>query len=548
MPDGDPQAAAGPADSKRRWLVLPVLCLAVVLINMDITVLNVALPTLTRDLNAGPGQLQWIIDAYSLVFGALLLVSGSVADRIGRKRLFLTGMLVFAAGSAWAAFSGTAGTLIMARAVMGAGAAFMMPPCLSIITNVFQDPASRQQAISLWAASSGIGFAIGPVISGVLLAHFWWGSVFLINVPVAAAGIAAAAILLPESRNPAAAAPDVTGGVLSVCGLGLVLWSIIGAPVYRSGTVAWTAAAGLAILAGFIAWERRSSHPMLNLAFFRRRAFSGAVLSLCVLNFAVIGALFVVTQLLQFNLGYTPLQAGVRMLPVAVTLLVVTLLSPVLIRLAGARLVMAAGLALICAGLWQLSRSPVTYAGIVPALILAGTGAALAWPAASGSVMASVPPQNAAVAAAANSAFLQIGAALGVAVIGSVLAASYHARMSAALNHVAVPPALRHTILSSIGNAADVASRLGGAAGRLISNAARSALTGAADTSLLAAAAVVLAGCVLVLIVMPGRLPGGAAAPGGPRVSPARGMPAAEPGGDDDPAARRDDTGSTARA
>jgi EmrB/QacA subfamily drug resistance transporter len=544
MPD-DSAVTAGPAAGNRRWLALAVLCSAVVLVNMDITVLNTALPTLARDLSAGPGQLQWVIDAYSLVFGALLPVSGSLADRVGRKRLFLAGVLVFAAGSAGAALSGSAGTLIMARAGMGAGAALMVPPCLSIITSVFRDPAQRQQAISFWAASSGLGFAAGPVISGLLLAHFWWGSVFLINVPVAAVAIAAAVIAVPESRNPAAAAPDVTGGFLSVCGLGLMLWSVIAAPTYgwSSAAVAGAGGAALAFLAGFTAWEHRSSHPMLPLEFFRRRAFSGAVVALCALNFALIGALFVLTQFLQFNLGYTPAQAGLRMLPVAVTLVAVTPLSPLVIRVAGRKLVTAGGLALICAGLWLMSRATVTwtYPDLLPALLMAGIGAALTWPTASGSVMASVERENAAVAAAANSAFLQVGASLGVAVIGSVLSAGYQDRMSAALNRAAVPAGVRHAAVSSLSSALSAAHQAGGHTGRLVGNAARSAFIGAADTSLFSAALVVLAACALALIVLPARPPGGAEVSRGSRAAAGK---TRHPAG----AAARDDSGSAARA
>ena len=512
-------------------MTVAVLCSSVFLINLDITVLNVALPTLARDLNASSGQLQWIIDAYSLVFGALLPVSGSLADRFGRKRLFLIGIMTFTAGSAAAALSGSIETLIAARGIMGIGSALMMPPCLSIITNVFRDPAERQQAIGFWAGSSGIGFAVGPVVSGLLLTHFWWGSVFLVNVPIGLAGLVAAAIWLPESRNPAAAAPDITGGLLSVCGLGLLLWSIIAVPIHASSPaiVAWTGGVGLAVLTGFLVWEHHSSHPMMNLAFFRNRGFSVAVLSLCILNFALIGALFVLTQFMQFILKNTPLQAGIRMLPIAVVLVVVMPLSAMLVRHAGRRLVMAAGLALICIGIWQLSRASATwtYADILPALLLAGIGAALVWPTASGSVMASVPREDAGVAAAANSAFLQVGAALGVAVTGSVLFTRYQDRMSAAPTYASVPQTLRHAAAGSIGGALAAARQAGGQAGQLIDAAARAAFLSGMHLSLLVTAGAVLAGCALVLIGLPARVPAA------PQVQPGRGDPAAQPDGED---------------
>ena len=240
-------------------------------------------------------------------------------------------------GSAWAAFSGSVGVLIAARASMGIGAALMMPSTLAIITDMFRDTAQRQRAIGVWAGTSGVGFALGPIVGGVLLAHFWWGSVFSINVPIAAAGLLCAIPLVPDSKNRAALRPDLAGAVLSIAGLGLVLGSIIEAPVHgwSSAIVAGTGLVGLAVLAGFAAWERASSHPMLNLAFFGKPSFSAAVGSNGLALFGLVGSLFVLTQFLQFNLGYSALQAGVRMLPVAGVLAVVAPLSAVAVRLAG---------------------------------------------------------------------------------------------------------------------------------------------------------------------------------------------------------------------
>ena len=211
-----------------------------------------------RELHATSSQLQWIVDAYALVFGGMLLVAGSLADRLGRKRTFLAGLVAFAGGSAWAAFSGSVGMLIAARASMGIGAALMMPSTLAIITDMFRDGAERQRAIGVWAGTSGVGFALGPIVGGVLLAHFWWGSVFLINVPIAATGLLCAIPLVPDSKNPAAVRPDVAGAVLSIAGLGLVLWSVIEAPVHgwTSALVIGAGIAGLAVLAGFAARER----------------------------------------------------------------------------------------------------------------------------------------------------------------------------------------------------------------------------------------------------------------------------------------------------
>jgi len=486
-----------------------VLCVSVLMVNLDNTVLNVALPTLVRDLHATSSQLQWILDAYALVFGGLLLVAGSMADRVGRKRTFLAGLAGFAGGSAWAAFSGSVGVLIAARASMGIGAALMMPSTLSIITDMFRDGGQRQRAIGFWAGTSGLGFALGPIVGGLLLAHFWWGSVFLINVPIATAGLLCAVPLVPDSKNQAALRPDLAGAVLSMAGLGLVLWSIIEAPVrgWSSALVIGTGAAGLTILAGFAAWERATSHPLLNLRFLRRPSFSAAIASNGLAMFALAGALFVVTQFLQFNLGYSALQAGVRMLAIAVAIAVTAPVSSVVVRAAGIKITTAAGLLLIAAGLWQSSGASVTwtFTGILPGMILTGIGAGLLMPAVSGSVMGSLPPGDTGVGAAANGVAIQVGSALGVAVIGSLLSTRYQSRMTAALAPYHLPHAIQSTILGSIGGALGVAARVGGATGHLLVQVARSDFISGADLGLLTGAVVVLAGCVLALVFLPSR-------------------------------------------
>jgi len=492
-----------------RWLALTVLCVSILMVNLDNTVLNVALPTLVRDLHATSHQLQWIVDAYALVYGGLLLVGGSVADRIGRKRTFLAGLVAFAGGSAWAAFSGSVGVLIAARASMGIGAVLMMPSTLSIITDMFRDGEERQRAIGLWAGTSGVGFALGPIIGGLLLAHFWWGSVFLINVPVAAVGLLCAVPLVPDSKNPAALRPDLAGALLSITGLGLILWAIIEAPVYgwSSSLVIGAAAGGLVVLAGFAAWERTTSHPLLNLRFFRERSFSAPIASLGLAMFGLVGALFVLTQFLQFNLGYSPLQAGVRMLPTAAAIAVIAPLSPIAVRTAGTKLTIAAGLALISGGLWQVSHATIawTFTGVLPGMILTGIGAALVIPAVSGSVMNSLPREHTGVGSAANGVFIQVGGALGVAVIGSLLSTRYQDRMIASLAGVPVPHAIENTITGSIGGALGVAAQVGGDVGRLLTEAARAAFVSGGNLGMLTAAIVVLAGCAIALVTVPFR-------------------------------------------
>ncbi len=438
-------------------------------------------------------------------------MAGSLADRVGRKRTFLAGLVAFAGGSAWSAFSGSVGVLIAARASMGVGAALMMPSTLSIITDVFRDARERQRAIGFWAGTSGVGFAFGPIVGGVLLAHFWWGSVFLINVPIAAAGLLCAIPLVPDSKNPATLRPDFTGAVASITGLALILWSIIEAPVrgWTSPVVIGTGLAGLVVLGIFAAWERTSSHPMLNLRFFRSRSFSGAISSVSLAMFGLVGSLFLLTQFLQFNLGYSALQAGVRMLPVAAALAVIAPLSAVLVRLAGTKLTVAAGLLVIAAGFWQISRATVawTYTNSLPGMIMIGIGAALVIPSATASVMGSLPRGDTGVGSATNGVSIQAGGALGVAVIGSLLSTQYQDRITSALAPYHLPHAIENIILGSIGGAQSVAARVGGVTGQLLSHLARSAFISGMDLGLLTAAAVVLAGCVLTLAALPTRPP-----------------------------------------
>jgi EmrB/QacA subfamily drug resistance transporter len=498
-----------PEATARRWLALAVLCVTLLMVNLDNTVLNVALPTLVRDLNATTTELQWIVDGYVLVFAGLLLVSGSVADRIGRKKVFCAGVLAFAAGSAWAAFSGSTGMLIAARASMGIGGATMMPSTLALVTSIFTVPAERQRAIGLWAATSGLGVALGPIVGGLLLAHFWWGSVFLINVPIAVAGFAFAIWLIPDSRNLHARRPDLPGAALSIAGLGLLLWSLIEAPVrgWTSVRVLAALACGLAALAAFVFWENRTKHPMLNLAFFARREFTGAVGSIALTTFGLFGMLFLATQFLQFSLGCSALGAGLRMLPAAGAIAVIAPLSTLGLRVTTVRYTIAVGLLFIAGGLWQVSGATATstYADILPGVILLGVGAGLAIPAATESVMGSLPRGDVGVGSATNGAFLQTGGALGVAVIGSLLNTRYTNNIDAALAPYHVPSSVAATIRGSLGGALEVAARAGGQLGAELVRVANSAYISGMDLGLFTGAMVALGGCLFALAVLPWR-------------------------------------------
>lgn len=507
-----PAPAAGPARPHRQ-LVLAVLCVSLLIVTLDNTILNIALPALVRAMHATDAQLQWIVDAYAVVFGGLLLVAGTVADRLGRKKVFIAGLLLFAAGSAAAAFSQTVNQLIWSRGAMGIGAACIMPSTLSVIADIFREPRERAQAIGLWSATSGLGIALGPIIGGWLLERFWWGSVFFVNVPIALAGAAAALWLVPDSRDPQRRTLDVVGAPAATGGLLLLLWAIIESPVrgWHSAEVLSVGAAGVAVLLGFALWERHTAEPMLVVEAFRDRRFSVAMVSVAMAVFALMGALFVLTQYLQFSLGYSAFAAGIRILPVAGLLAVAAPLSTLLDRWIGTKAVVAVALAVIVGGLLWLSRLSVSsdFGHALPGLLLLGAGAGLAIAPATAAVIGSLPHERAGVGSATNGTSLQTGGALGVAVIGSTLAARYQGTMSGLLAGYAVPPAAGHAITGSLGGALTVAGQVGGPTGAMLSAAARSAFLDGMRLALTVAAVVVALGAVLVIAALPSRAPRG---------------------------------------
>lgn len=496
--------------SDHRWGVLVVLCTAALIINVDNTILNVALPTLVRDLHATSSQLQWIVDSYSMVFAGLLLVSGSLADRFGRRKFFLAGLAVFGMGSIAAAFSGSVYLLIPSRVLMGLGAALTIPSSLSIVNDVFRDPRQRAKAIGAWGGVIGLGIAIGPIAGGLLLAHFWWGSVFLVNVPIVVVALIGTLMLVPDSKNPAVERPDPIGVVLSIAGLGLLLWAIIEGPTQGWGStdVIGAGVGSVMVIGAFIAWESHSRHPMLKLGLFADRRFSTAAAAECLGLFGLAGALFVVTQFLQFDLGLSPLQAGVRILPMAGVLVPAALVSPVVARAIGTKLTVAAALAAVAGGLWQVSAaatSATSYGDVLPGLLLIGLGAGLLLPTATNSVVGSVPQGDSGVGSAVNTMALQVGGAIGVAVVGSVLATRYQGHMGRALAGRHLPFDIVHTILGSFGSALAVANGVGGANGALLARAARAAFMSGLEVSFLVGAGVSLAGVVAVLVWLPSR-------------------------------------------
>jgi len=488
-PDGHPQRRA----------ILGVLCLSLLVVVIDNTILNTALPTLARVLPAGTSALQWITDAYTLCFAALLIPAGALGDRFGRRRALLGGLVVFAAGSLGAALAGSADQLIGFRVLMGLGAAFVMPATLSILNGVFP-PAERAGAIGAWSAVAGVAIVIGPTLGGLLLTHFWWGSIFLVNLPLVALALVGVVAVVPETAEEGSHRLDLLGTVLSAVALFLVVDAIIEAPT-RGWTAPLTlveAVAGAAVLAAFVVLELRREHPLIDLRVFTNRAFSVASGSVSVTFFALMGSLFVLTQFLQLVQGYSPLAAGVRALPFAVGMGLMSGLSAPLATRLGSRVLLAAGLALMAGGLLDLSTVGVhtAYLPIGVAVTVMGLGMGLVMAPASTTIMATVPAHQAGAGSAVNDTVREVGGAVGVAVVGSLTAALYAHRLGSTLQAHHAPTHAVQLATGSVAAADAVGRAVGGARGAALTAAAHSSFTSAMGVGLKAAAGVALAGAL----------------------------------------------------
>ena len=526
------QLAKGTMDSqtiyRRRWGILSVLIVSLLAIVIDNTVLNVALKTIAEPragLGASQSQLEWAINSYTLVFAGLLFTFGVIGDRIGRKRMLMIGLILFGIGSLLSAYSRSPDQLIFARAAMGLGGAAVMPQTLSIISNVFE-PQERSRAIGIWASAVGIGFAIGPVLAGVLLAHFWWGSVFLINVPVTVAGAIAVALLVPESRNPERAGIDVLGVLLSIAGLVLVVFGIVqggdaGSWVHPS--VLGPIVGGLAVLAVFAWHESRTRHPALDVRLFRDRRLSASVGALGLVFFGMGGVFFFTAFYLQNVRGYSALDAGLMTVPFAVGQLLLSPRSAALVRRFGPKVVGTAGMFVMAAALAGYvllgTASPVWLLGLLFFIQGAAIGAAM--PAATSAVMDVLPRERAGAGSALTNTARQVGVALGVAVLGSILAQSYHQTMSPTL--ASLPAATRDAAGGSISATQAVAAQLG-TAGRALLGPANDAFVSAMHVTTVVAAIIALAGAIVVLRWMPGL---GSTSPVTPAVQPTPAVPSA---------------------
>ena len=504
--------------ARRRAAILVTLCLSVFLIVVDNTIVNVALPTLVRDLGATTSQLQWIVDAYTLVFAGLLLAAGTMGDRLGRKGVLMGGLAWFAFMSFAASRTTSASELIATRALMGVGAALIFPATLAILVNVFTEPRERARAIALWAATGGVSVALGPVTGGALLEHFAWGSVFLVNVPVALVALVLVGILVPTSRDLDAPPLDAKGLVLAVGSVGLLVATIIEAPDWGWAaplTIAGFAGAA-ALLAAFVGWERRAPHPMLDVSVFGDRRFSAASLAITGAFFALFGFVFTVTQYFQFVRGYSTLSAGAHTVPFALFTAVSAPLSPVLVRRLGTNRVVATGLASMAAGfvVAAVTSAGSSYGIMVLAMFFMGTGLGLVMAPATDSIMGSLPPERAGVGSAVNDTTRELGGTLGVAVVGSVFASRYGAGIVHGLGALHAPARAISIARQSIGAADVVAAHAPtpAAAETVRSIAAGSFMSGFHAGSVVAAA-VAVATAVAALVLLPRHVGGPASRP-----------------------------------
>ncbi|HEY3980983.1 MAG TPA: DHA2 family efflux MFS transporter permease subunit [Streptosporangiaceae bacterium] len=466
-------ATPGAAAERRRWWILAVLCLSVLLVVIDNTIVNVALPTMSRDLAASTQSLQWIVDAYTLVFAGLLLVGGNLGDRIGRRRMLQAGLALFAVTSVGAALSRTTGELIAGRAAMGIAAALIYPATLALLNSAFTSARERATAIGIWAGVSGLAVAIGPVAGGLLLRHFSWSSVFYINVPVVIIALVAGWRLLPESRDPRAGRFDPLGAIGSVAGIGLLVWTIIEAPRHgwlTAATIGGFAGAAV-ILAGFAWWQLRRPDPLLDVRLFRNPRFSAASGAIALAFFGLFGFIFLITQYFQVVRGYDPLKAGLATLPFAIVTGALSPAAIILMKRFGTKIIVTAGLLLMSSGFVVAAGTAVSsdyWGRIITSMVLMAAGLALTSSPATEAIMGALPRDKAGAGSAVNDTTRELGGTLGVAIVGSAMSSVYASHVGSALARLGAPAAAaaaaKQSVVAGLGTAAHLPPDLRAAA------------------------------------------------------------------------------------
>ncbi len=497
---------------RRRWFLLAVLCLSLVMVVMSVSGLNVAIPSLQRSLDATATDLQWIVDSYAIVFAGLLLSAGALGDRFGRKRALVGGLAVFAGGSLLGVFAESSNQVIVSRVVMGVGAAFIMPATLSLVSAIFP-PKERGKAIAIWAGFAGAGGALGPLIVGALLTEwaflpgYWWGSAFVVNVVTGLAVLLVILVFSPESRDDDVTPLDPIGASLSLVGLAALLFAIIEGP--ERGWASTPVVSGFSIavvaLAGFVSWERRTTNPMLPMKFFGDRGFSVGSGVITFAFFVMFGFFFLVTQYFQLVRGYSPLRAGISTMPLAVSLVAVSPRSAALTARYGVMRVIAVGFAFLAVGLASLAflRPGTSYVQILISLVILGAGMGITVAPATGSIMSAVPLNKAGVGSAVNDTTREVGGALGIAVLGSIATSGYRGSVDVS----GVPAGAAEAAAESVGAAVGVGRTIGGDAGAALVERAGVAFTDAFAASMASAALIALVAGVVVLFMSRHRPP-----------------------------------------
>ncbi|HET9729307.1 MAG TPA: DHA2 family efflux MFS transporter permease subunit, partial [Acidimicrobiia bacterium] len=488
----------------RRWWTLAVLCLSLLIVFVGNSSLNVTIPTLSRVLGATTAQLQWVIAAYSLVFAGLLFSTGALGDRYGRKGALQLGLIIYLVACVLATMSDAMWQLIACRAVMGVGAALIMPSTLSILVNVFP-PEERTKAIAIWAGVTGGAGAIGQVATGLLLGHFWYGSVFFVNVPILVAALVAGWFLVPKSRDPEQGKLDPVGAVLSIVGISSLVYGLIQAP-----QIGWLAPETLlafvisaVVLTVFVLWELRVDEPMLDMRYFRNPAFSTGTGGMILVFLSMFGVMFLITQYFQLILGYSPLGAAVRFLPMAPIMAVVAPLTPRLSARFGANRVVAAGMTGVALGFVMFrSLGPHTsYWYVLACIVPMVSGMALSMSPMTASIMSAVPPRRAGAGSAMNDATRELGAALGIALMGSVAASAYSSSLAGVLR--GLPETVKHQARTSLADALAAGARLGGPVGQALISGAQHAFIDGIVLAVTAGAALAAIAAVLVYRTLP---------------------------------------------
>ncbi|NUP40659.1 MAG: MFS transporter [Streptomyces sp.] len=497
---------------RRRWAILGVLMLSLLIVVLDNSILNVAIKTISTPAPTGLGatqsELEWAINAYTLVFAGLLFTSGLIGDRVGRKKVLLGGLVVFGVGSALAAESGSPGQLIAYRALMALGAAFVMPATLAVLMNVFERE-EQPKAIGIWAGGVGLAIAIGPITGGVLLDHFWWGSVFLINVPIVLLALALMIWLVPDSRDPRPGRLDPIGVLLSVVGLVLLVYGIIkGGELadFTDAQVLSTIAAGLVVLAAFVVFEKRSDHPSLDVTYFKNKVFSAAMAAIALVFFALMGVTFFAVFYTQSVRGYSPLQSGLLMLPLAAAQMIFAPRARLVVDRFGNKVTTGVGLLLLAGMLAAFAGfeadTPIWVLEVV--FFLMGAGMAHVMTPTSVVIMQALPREKAGSASALSNTFRQVGGALGIAVLGSVLSTAYRTGIEGKLGHL--PAGLRETAGESIEATLGVAAKLG-PQGRALVTPANDAFLHAMHVTALCGTVVAILGALVAFVFLPGKPP-----------------------------------------